>query len=310
MDRALRLLRNRDFVFALALVLGIAAGGGSAWTRPLALPALGAVMTLSCLGITGRLYRSPRDALTAAVAGVLLSYLVLGGLYAVASIGFRHDRDLWDGLILLAVAPPGVAVIAFTDSLGGDRHFSLLATAAGYLAALAITPLVGLAAWGTELAAAGQVLSLLGQLILLPLFLSRVLLRTGLAARIAPVRGSLINWSFFLVIYTIVGLNRGYLLDSPRVIVPLLAVGVVSTFGLAALLRLGGRAAGLAGDRVTSAVLLGTLKNYGVAGGLALTLFSPRAALPAVVVSTVMIVYVIWLGHSGRRAGLPRQEPL
>jgi BASS family bile acid:Na+ symporter len=301
MRRALRLLGNRDFVFSLALVLGLAAGGPAAWTRPAALPALGLVMTLSCLGITGRLYRSPRELLAAAAAGVGLSFLVLGGLYALASAGFRHDRDLWDGLILLALAPPGVAVIPFTDSLGGDRHFSLLATAAGYLAALAITPLVGLAAWGTGLAAAGQILSLLVQLILLPVFLSRVLLRTGLAARIAPVRGALVNWSFFLVIYTIVGLNRGYLLAAPPAIAPLLLLGLLSTFGLAALLRLGGRAAGLAGDRVTSVVLLGTLKNYGVAGGLALTLFSPRAALPAVVVSTVMIVYVLWLGHSGRR---------
>ncbi|MBE0616389.1 MAG: hypothetical protein IH608_00495, partial [Proteobacteria bacterium] len=133
MDRAPRIFCNRDFVFGLALVLGLTEGGPAVWTRPAALPALGLVMTLSCLGITGRLYRSSRELLTAAVAGVLLSYLVLGGFYAVASAGFRQDRDLWDGFILLALAPPAVAVIPFTDSLGGDRRFSLLGTAAGYL---------------------------------------------------------------------------------------------------------------------------------------------------------------------------------
>jgi BASS family bile acid:Na+ symporter len=48
---------------------------------------------------------------------------------------------------------------------------------------------------------------------------------------------------------------------------------------------------------LTSLVLLGTLKNYGLAGGLALAIFSKRTALPATVSVIFMIVYIIWLGY-------------
>jgi BASS family bile acid:Na+ symporter len=55
---------------------------------------------------------------------------------------------------------------------------------------------------------------------------------------------------------------------------------------------------------VTSLVLLGTLKNYGIAGGLALALFSKQTAIPASVSSIFMIVYIIWLDFEKRRASL------
>ena len=51
---------------------------------------------------------------------------------------------------------------------------------------------------------------------------------------------------------------------------------------------------------LTSLVLLGTLKNSGIAGGLALTLFSRKTALPATVSSVFMIVYIIWLDFKKR----------
>ena len=46
---------------------------------------------------------------------------------------------------------------------------------------------------------------------------------------------------------------------------------------------------------LTSPVLLGTLKNYGLAGGLALALFSKKTSVPATVSAVFMVVYIIWL---------------
>jgi BASS family bile acid:Na+ symporter len=50
-----------------------------------------------------------------------------------------------------------------------------------------------------------------------------------------------------------------------------------------------------------SLVLLGTLKNYGLAGGMALALFSEKTSVPATVSSVFMIVYIIWLEYKKRR---------
>ena len=44
-----------------------------------------------------------------------------------------------------------------------------------------------------------------------------------------------------------------------------------------------------------SLVLLGTLKNQGIAGGLAIALFEKEAALPSAVYSVFMILYIMWL---------------
>jgi len=53
-------------------------------------------------------------------------------------------------------------------------------------------------------------------------------------------------------------------------------------------------------DTLHSLLLLGTLKNYGLAGGPAVLLFSRDAALPEVVLMTFMILYKTWLDFKMR----------
>ena len=48
------LLRNRNFIFILGIVLGLAISQGATWAEPLLMPALGVAMTLSTLSITNR----------------------------------------------------------------------------------------------------------------------------------------------------------------------------------------------------------------------------------------------------------------
>jgi BASS family bile acid:Na+ symporter len=46
---------------------------------------------------------------------------------------------------------------------------------------------------------------------------------------------------------------------------------------------------------IISLVLQGTLKNQGIAGGLAIALFEKEAALPSAIYSVFLILYFIWL---------------
>jgi BASS family bile acid:Na+ symporter len=46
---------------------------------------------------------------------------------------------------------------------------------------------------------------------------------------------------------------------------------------------------------IISLVLQGTLKNQGIAGGLAIALFAKEAALPSAIYSILMILYIMWL---------------
>jgi len=57
------------------------------------------------------------------------------------------------------------------------------------------------------------------ELILLPLVCSRVLLWTGWAKKLEPWKGTLTNWSFFLIVYTIIGLNRQLFFEKPGALI-------------------------------------------------------------------------------------------
>jgi BASS family bile acid:Na+ symporter len=293
--------RNRDFILVSAVVCGLGLGRGAIWTQPLVLPALAVVMTLSTMGIRSEMLRSPRELWRPALSGLLLNYLVLGGIILGLSFLMIREPAMNDGFVLLVAVPPAIAVIPFTEFLKGNTTFSLLATVACYLGALIITPLMALRFWGTSFIAPGLLVMVIVELIAAPLLISRVLLWTSVAARLEPIKGTITNWSFFLVMFTIVGMNRELFLHRPLSLLPVAVIALVSTFLLGAVIAKLCRSLGIDRSTLTSLVLLGTLKNYGIAGGLALTLFSKKTAIPAAVSSVFMIVYIIWLDFEKRR---------
>ena len=292
--------RNRDVIMILSVFCGLLGGDWAAWTQPLVLPALAVVMTLSTMGVRGDILRSLRGLWLPALSGLLLNYVMLGAVLLGLSFFLISETAIHDGFVLLVAVPPAIAVIPFTDFLKGNTGFSLLATVACYLGALVITPLIALGFLGTGFIEPRSLILVIVALILAPLLLSRLLLRTSLAPRLEPVKGAVTNWSFFLVMYTIVGLNREMFLQQPLTLVPVVVIALASTFLLGWLIEKVGRWLHVDQPTLTSLVLLGTLKNYGIAGGLALTLFSQKTALPATVSSVFMIVYIIWLDFKKR----------
>ena len=92
-----------------------------------------------------------------------------------------------------------------------------------------------------------------------------------------------------------VGLNRDGILGQPLTLLPIASIAIASTFFLGVLIDWVLSLFHIPKETRTSLVLLGTLKNQGMAGGLALTLFSQEAALPAAISTMVMTVYIIWL---------------
>ena len=206
-----------------------------------------------------------------------------------------REAAIQDGFVVLVAVPPAIAIIPFTDFLRGNTTFSLLATVACYLMALFLMPLIAVGFLGTNSFEISSLITVILALILAPLLLSRLLLWTSLAQRLEPFKGAITNWSFFLVTFTIVGLNRELFLYQPLTLAPIAIIALVSTFLLGWLIEKAGRSLRIDQPTLVSLVLLGTLKNYGIAGGLALNLFSKKTAVPATVSCVFMIVYIIWL---------------
>jgi len=294
------LLRNRNAIFLLALAAALAFPAVTPVTRHLVLPALALAMTLSTMEIGNDLFRKPRALLFPAFLGIIMSYIILGNIIIGLAAFMIRDETIWTGFILLAAVPPAVAVIPFSGFLKGNGPLSLIGTVGAYLGGLAIMPLIAVGLLSSAAFDPLKLLMVALELIVLPLCVSRILIREGWRERIAPYRGTATNWSFFVVLYTLVGLNRNIILGQPSTLLPVAAISIFTMFILGFLIDWIGSRFHLPRETRTSLVLLGTLKNQGMAGGIALTMFSQEAALPAAVSTIVMIVYIIWLDFRKR----------
>ena len=290
------LLRNQNFILFFALFCGLLFGGVAEHTTVLVLPALGLVMTLSSMGVSSEIFSSPRSLVRPILVGIAMNYFVLGGTLLLLNHFLISDPEIRAGFILLAAVPPAVAVIPFSTMFRGNLNFTMLAAIGAYLSGLLITPGIAVLFLGSSFVRPLKLLLVLVELILLPLIGSRILLRSPLVGWLDRYRGDLINWLFFLVIYTLVGINRQVFFEQPSTIVPIAAIALLTTFGLGWLIGKVARTVGVSEPTTVSLVLLGTLKNYGTAAGLGLVIYGKQATLPATVATISMILYAIWLG--------------
>ena len=291
-----RLLRNRNFVLLLALALGFAVGErGGRYTEALVLPSLALVMTLSAASVTTRELASFKTMPARILVSLLLNYVVLGGIILALAYFLIDDRELWAGFVVIATVPPAVAILPFSAILGGDAVFSLVGMTGAYLAALAITPLVSVMILGADFFNPLRLLLILAELIIIPLVLSRVLLATGLVRKIQPWRGTIVNWSFFVVAFTGVALNRQAFFTEFGALAKMTFIAITVSFVLGYVIKGITRMMRLNQETSVSLVLMGTMKNYGLAIGILLTLFSERAAIPASILMVFSVLQMVWL---------------
>jgi BASS family bile acid:Na+ symporter len=158
---------------------------------------------------------------------------------------------------------------------------------------------------GTAFIQPFRIFKILVMLILLPLLISRLLRRAHLVDYLEPARGALTNWSFALITFTIVGLNRELFLRDPATLLAPMVIALVCTFGLGWAISGVARLFGLGREITISLVMLVTLKNSALAGGLALSLFNKQTAVPATVCAIFLIVYFIWLSFWQERSRKP-----
>jgi len=288
-------LRNRNIIFLLAMAVGLLLPQAARVTQHLVLPALALAMALSTMEIESSHFRRPRSLIFPAVLGVIMSYIILGNIIIGMATLMIGDETLWTGFVLLAAVPPAVAVIPFSVFLRGNGPLSLFGTVGAYLGALAIMPLIAFGLLRSTAFDPFKLLIAIFVLIVLPLAVSRLFIQRRLKERIEPYRGTITNWSFFVVLYALVGLNRDLILGHTLTLLPVALIAFSTSFILGFLIDWVLSLFHIPKDTRTSLVLLGTLKNQGMSGGLALTLFNQETAIPSAVSTMIMIGYIIWL---------------
>ena len=135
-----RILKNRNFIFILAFILGLSVGNYIGWVRHLTLPALSIVMTVSMTQIPLRSFLPLKSFIKPVFLTILLNYFVFAAVMLTMAWFIIPEKELWIGFVIIAFAPPGVAIPPFTSILGGDVKFSLIGIIGAYIAAIIIIP--------------------------------------------------------------------------------------------------------------------------------------------------------------------------
>lgn len=299
----LRLLRNRNFLLIAALVLGLVVGSRAHSLAFLSLPALGLAMTVSLTGVVASDLSSWRKVARATVLSVLFTYVVNGLFTLLLARLLAPDPDLWLGFVLLAATPSGIAVIPFSYVLGGDTAFALVGSLGAYISAIVVMPLTATLLAGSALVSPARLLTMLLQVVLVPLGISQLINVTPLKSTVARWRGTIVNWAFTLVIFIVIALNRDSLWRRPQTLLLLGLIALSTNFGLAVILESLLKKLQLSRPTVLTGVMMGTIKNTSLTAATALALFGERVSLPAAVVSVTNVLYLIWLGvHWGEKS--------
>jgi BASS family bile acid:Na+ symporter len=294
-------LASTSFGFPLAVVVGLAYGGGASSIEPAMVPLLAAMMTISILDISSGIFADFRRSLRPVVAALVLNYIVQTGLLLALSYLIISDADVHAGFVLLAAVPPAAGTIPLTYVLGGNTKLSLLAVVALLMVALAAGPLICIIFLGAGVINPLKLLTVLGEVIVVPIIASRLLRRTRIADVMLRWRDVLVSWGVSLLIYTIVGLNRDAFFEDIGTVLIVAAIIFVSTFVLGEVIRRVAASLGVKKADAATFIMLGTRKDPGLAGAIALVFFGPVAALASAVYAAVTAIHFVFLAWIVKR---------
>jgi BASS family bile acid:Na+ symporter len=290
-----RLLANNTFMLAAAFVVAVLFGGFpevlGVKNSNISLLSLGIMMSLSLISLQfrGLDVRAHRGAMFRAF---VLSFVVSSGV--TIALAHLFQGDLRDGWIMVAAVPSAVSVIPFTYMLRGRLEATLVSSAALYMVALLLTPLITLLFLGQAVSPT-TVLWYVAVLILLPTVISRFLRPLNMKDE---TRHIIINIAFAALVITVVGTNRGVFLGEPLVLISLLIVALARTFGVGIAYDVVARRCGVAREQRVPELLFATYKNTGMAAAMSMVLLGPAAAVPAAVLMSAEIPWLIYITRS------------
>ena len=269
--RIVDLIQNSTSVLILSVLLGLVLPGPAGASEALVTPALMVMMAFSLTEVDlGRDIKSSAS-LKRGFLGIIINYGLLSGLILLLSYSLP-DESLRHGFVIMAAVPPAVAVLPMTRILKGDMSLSFAGEILSYLASLLLMPLIIYLFVHQTGISPIYLLQISIVLILIPALASRLV-------RLLPINPVLpINLGFFLVTYTVIGLNQGALWTDGWSVA---WISIARTFAVGLAVFILARSAGLKSSQAISLTLLGSFKNLGLAAAVSLLLVGPAAGLPA-----------------------------
>ncbi len=289
----LKLIQNRNLILISALFFAFLLPAGAKYTKDYTIYILALVMTFSMTGIQLKLLKNYKSTLKVSLEAIFLNFI----LQAVILLGisyFIFDKDTFNGFVVIAATPPGVAVIPFTYTFKGDLNYSFRAILGTYLISVFLSPFIIYAFSEGVILDPMIIVGVIIKIIVIPLILSRTLLLKKIYPITEKLRGKIIDWGFALIIYTAVAVNRDLILNDYITVLKSAGILFLSLFGVG-IIFLFMRRNKLNKKLTVSKNLVLTVKSSGFAVAVTMILFEPKSAVPAAVMSIFVLLWLITL---------------
>ena len=296
MKKLLWLVTNRNFILVLSLVLGLLVKNIGDWVKHLTIPALAIVMVVSLTRISFKSFMNFRKVIKPTLYTLLFNFVIFGAVMLIPAYFLIEDRQLWTGFVILAIAPPGVAIAPFAYIIGADDEYSVVGMVGAYIASLILIPLAGWALIGREFVQPLNIFIVFIELIIGPMIIAQLLVKFKAEKYIARARGAIVNWGLFVVIFAVVALNREVFLSDFRTLGIISLISFIAVFGLWFAVNIISKKTGVEERIRKSYILAATIKNSGFAAATALALLGEKASLPGAIMSVVLIIFFIIIG--------------
>jgi BASS family bile acid:Na+ symporter len=289
-----------NLIFLLALIFGITLPQCSLIGRILILPALMIIITITLLRFPRGFFRDPGSLLYSSLQSNIMNYLVLGNFIILTGAFLIHKQELWIGMVLVAAMPLSLEIIIMGNLLRIEKNYVFTSVAGTYLGALLIVPLVALCFLKYINLNYWNIILLILSLIVLPLVISRLAVDKEWDKIINKYDDMTMDYSLFIVFYAITASNRSFFMNWSPDLLFIVSIAFISTFLFYFIIRKIGYYFHAQEDKISSFILPGTMKECGLAGGIALTVFNQEVAIPSLVFAIFTYIYMNWLKYRFR----------
>ncbi len=303
------LAASSNLLFVAAVILGIFLPQAKPLIFVLILPALTILLTVTLLRFPRGFFRHLRKLVPSILLGNLMNYLLLGNVIILGSIFLIRDEKIWIGMILVAAVPSAVHILSLGEKMRADKPLTFAGLAGTYMAAIILIPLIGLAFLKYIPISYEKLIVLVLALVVLPLIFSRIAVDRNWDAAIEKRAGLVTEVCFFIIFYAVASANAQLIKGWPVELLFICAVAILSIVPFVITFFFIHKLHKVPDHALISLLLLGTMKNYGLAGAIALYVFHNETALPALIFATFMFFYSIGLKFMAHRFPAPETAP-
>lgn len=289
------LLKSRNLVLIIAVILGLLIGDYAHYLKNFTVYILALVMAFSMTNISTKSLYPLSKLIKPALVGALLNYFIYAAIMITCAWLLIDDRELFYGFIIIATTPPGVAIIPFSTILKGDVEYAIKGVLGAFLCTIFFTPfLVGFFTREDGISSTSLFL-LMVKTIIIPLVISRLLLIHPIDKGIKKIQGKVVDYGFACLIFIAVGVNRTVFFEQTNILLGIAIVLFISHFVVGyAHEKLIGKWTKNEALLISDNLLL-TIKSSGFAVVTALQLFGQKAAIPTAVLPIFVLIYLIFL---------------